>query len=353
MNKQRTDRRKKIGYVALLLAISIALFTGCMPGANQPTEAPEPPVTEQPPVLPPDTRPEVRVGTLRGPTGMGMAKLMQDSQNRETVGAYTFDIVGAPEDMVGKITTGEVDIAAIPINLAATLYQKSGDIQIAAVNTLGTLYIVDRSGTIGRIEDLAGRTIYAAGQGSTPEYVLQYILRENGLELGTDVTIEYKAEHAELAALLLSGDIEIALLPEPFVTTVASKNPNIQWAIDLTKMWEFTTNGESLLAMGCIVVNKAFAEENEELVQAFLEEYRAAVTYTNQNAKETAELIVQFGIMDNAKIAEAALPGCNITYIAGEPMVRNVNKFLEVLFEAEPRSIGGEMPDAAFYYYQE
>lgn len=334
--------KKHYRKIALLLLVVMVLLTavGCAPQAPSTTQEPGQAAEKT----------NIRIGTLKGPTGMGMVKLMEDAQGDKTKNKYQFDIIGAPEDMVGKVTTGEVDIAAVPVNLAAILYQKTANFQIAAINTLGVLYIVDRSGSIDTIADLKGKTIYATGKGSSPEFVLNYILSSNGLDPAKDLTIEYKGEHTELATLLLGEKVDIALLPEPFVTTVLAKGSNIQRKIDLTQEWEKSTGKETPLTMGCIIVNAAFAKEHKEAVDTFLSEYAASVDFVNQNIQEAGELIAQYGIMDNAKLAEQAIPSCNIVYLDGDNMKKGAEKFLEVLFEAEPKSIGGQMPDDEFYY---
>lgn len=291
----------------------------------------------------------VRVAALKGPTGMSMAKLMADSEAKETENDYTFTLAGAPDEIVGKISTGELDIASVPTNLAATLYNKtSGGVQLLSVNALGVLYILDYSGKAQSVADLRGRTLYATGKGATPEYVLSYLLAQNGLDQEKDITVEYKSEHAELATLLIAGEVELAMLPEPFVTNVtgklAEKQPNV---IDLNAAWAESTGKE--LTMGGVIVRTDFAKEHPEAVAAFLREYKASVEYTVQNQAEAAKLIEQYDIMA-AAVAEKAMPRCGLTFIDGEEMQRSMDAYLQVLFDTNPTSVGGKLPDAAFYY---
>lgn len=346
------NRKRGFKGLALLLALVMtAALTGCAVTAPAPAPAPTAPAAPQPVPAPVSAQKiEIQVGTLKGPTGMGMVKLMADAEAGTTASDYQFDILGAPEEMVGKVTTGEVDIAALPVNLAATLYQKTGNVQIAAVNTLGVLYILDRSGAVNTLADLKGKTLYASGKGSSPEFVLNYILKKSGIDPAKDLTIEYKTEHTELATLLLTKKAEVALLPEPFVTTVTSKDASVARKIDLTKEWASAAGGNAPLAMGCIIVNSAFAKENPGAVQAFLDEYKASVDFVNGQPKEAGELIAKYGIMDNAALAEKAIPGSNIVYLDGADMEAGVKTFLEVLFAAEPKSVGGKLPDEGFYY---
>ena len=291
----------------------------------------------------------ISVAVLKGPTGIGAVKLMDstDSSNE-----YTFEVSSAPDEVMAKLINGSVDIAALPTNVAAAVYNKSEqEISIAAINTLGVLHILERGDTIQSVSDLEGKTIYATGQGSTPEYVLNYILQKNNIQ---NVTVEYMAEHAELATALLSGDVNIALLPEPNVTAVLLKDSTIHQALDLTEEWNTTQLTNSLmpsqLAMGCIVARKDFIQNNTDAFENFLKEYEESVNYVNNNINEAAELVQKYGIMDSAAAAEKAIPNCNIVFIANDEMKNALQGFYQILFEANPKSIGGALPNEDFYY---
>ncbi len=291
----------------------------------------------------------ISVAVLKGPTGIGAVKLM-DSTNSSN--EYTFEVSSAPDEVMAKLINGSVDIAALPTNVAAAVYNKSEqEISIAAINTLGVLHILERGDTIQSISDLEGKTIYATGQGSTPEYVLNYILQKNNIQ---HITVEYMAEHAELATALLSGDVNIALLPEPNVTAVLLKDNTIHQAFDLTEEWNTTQLTNSLmpsqLAMGCIVARKDFIQNNTDAFENFLKEYEESVNYVNNNISEAAELVQKYGIMDSATAAEKAIPNCNIVFIANDEMKNALQGFYQILFEANPKSIGGALPNEDFYY---
>lgn len=265
---------------------------------------------------------------------------------------YTFEVSSAPDEVMAKLINGSVDIAALPTNVAAAVYNKSEqEISIAAINTLGVLHILERGDTIQSVSDLEGKTIYATGQGSTPEYVLNYILQKNNIQ---NVTVEYMAEHAELATALLAGDVNIALLPEPNVTAVLLKDSTIHQALDLTEEWNTTQLTNSLmpsqLAMGCIVARKDFIQNNTDAFENFLKEYEESVNYVNNNVSEAAELVQKYGIMDSAAAAEKAIPNCNIVFIANDEMKNALQGFYQILFEANPKSIGGALPNEDFYY---
>ena len=296
----------------------------------------------------------LNVAALKGPTGIGMVKLMKDAKDGATANKYNFTLAGAPDEITAKFASGEFDIAAVPVNLAAALYNKTkGNAQVMAVNTLGVLYILENGNSIHSMSDLKGKTIYATGKGATPEYILNYLLEQNGIDPEKDITIEYKSEHAELATLMASGKAAICMLPEPNVTSVLRENKEIRRALNLTTEWDKATekSGEkSTLAQGCIIVNKEFAQKNKAAVDQFLTEYKASVDYVTESAVDASQLVEEFGIMPKALIAELAIPNCNIIFLEGDSMKTTMQANLNVLFKANAKSIGGAMPGDDFYY---
>lgn len=302
-----------------------------------------------------EERPVIRIATLKGPTGIGAVKLFADNEAKLTANRYETLIVGAPDEIVGKITTGQLDIAAVPTNLAATLYNKTeGEVQLLALNTLGVLYILEKGDTVSSVEDLRGKKLYATGKGSTPEFILDHILTENGIDPENDIDIEYKTEHSELLTLAASGNADLVLLPEPFVTTLLSRNVGFVSKIDLTSEWDALASQDGqqagVLAMGGIIVRKEFAENNKAAVDAFLKEYEDSVKYTESSPDETAALVVKYGIMADEGLAKQALPGCNIVFIGGDEMKGKIGELYEVFVAADPKSIGGKLPGEDFYY---
>jgi NitT/TauT family transport system substrate-binding protein len=292
----------------------------------------------------------VRIGGLIGPTGMGMAYLMEQSEAGETPAPYEFTLSDAPDKVSPLLINGELDIAALPVNMASILHNKTeGGIEILAVNTLGVIYVLTKDENITSVADLKGKTIYSTGQGASPEYVLRYILAENGINPDTDVTIEYKSEHAELATLMGAGKATIAVLPEPFVTTLTMQDPTITVALDLTKEWEAATGG-AVQTTGCIVARKEFIEAHPQVVEEFLAAYQQSAEYTTGQLDDAAALVEKFGIIPKAAVAKQAIPRCNIVYLAGSEMKTAVSTYLEVLFTANPQSVGGTLPDDTFYY---
>lgn len=290
------------------------------------------------------------IAALKGPTAMGLVKLMKDSESGETTGnGYTFTLAGSADEVTPALLKGELDMACVPANLAAVLYNKTeGEIEVLAVNTLGVLYIVENGESVQSIADLKGQTIVAAGKGSTPEYALRYLLTENGIDPDNDVTIDWKSEHSECVAVLASGQASVALLPQPFVTVAQSKIEGLRMALDLTKEWDALDNGSGLIT-GVIVARRAVVEENPAAVEAFLKDYAASVDWVNANTADAAALIGEYGIVD-AAVAEKALPYCNIVCLTGADLLEALPGYLEVLYNASPAAVGGEMPDNSFYF---
>lgn len=297
---------------------------------------------------------EVKVAALKGPTAMGMVKLMDDSDNGDTgANQYTFTIAAAPDEVTPQIVQGNVDIAAVPANLASVLYNKDGvDVSVLAVNTLGVLYIVENGETVQSVEDLKGRTIYASGKGATPEYALNYMLQANGIDPEKDVTIEYKSEHSECVAALAADEDAVAMLPQPFVTVAQTQNANIRVALDMTEEWQKAAeaNGEeATLVTGVVIARNDFITEHPEAVELFLEQYAASVDYVISNVSDAAQLVGNYDIVA-APVAEKAIPYCNITCITGEEMKQKLSSYLAVLAEQNPAAVGGALPEDDFYY---
>ena len=297
-----------------------------------------------------DTPAHYSIAALKGPTAMGLVKLMQDSESGETSGNdYTFTLAGSADEVTPALIKGELDMACVPANLAAVLYNKTeGEIEVLAVNTLGVLYIVENGESVQSMADLKGKTIVAAGKGSTPEYALRYLLAENGIDPDSDVTIDWKSEHSECVAAMASGQATIALLPQPFVTVAQGKIEGLRMALDLTKEWDALDNGSSLIT-GVIVARRAVVEENPAAVNEFLKDYAASVDWVNASTADAAALIGEYGIVD-AAVAEKALPYCNIVCLTGADLLEALPGYLEVLYNADPAAVGGEMPDNSFYF---
>ena len=291
---------------------------------------------------------EARTFALSGPTGMGIAKLMDDASNGKAALNYSFEIMTNPTQIVPEVVTGRFEIAAVPVNLAATLLNKGADISLVAVNTLGVLYILERGNSINSISDLAGKTVYATGQGSTPEYILRYLLNKAGIE--DEVDIVFVADGAEVASNLVAGRADIGFLPEPAVSTafMQDKEGELRVALDISAEWNKVS--ETPIVQGVIIASNTFIKEHGDALAAFLEEYKASTEYAVSNVAETAELIEKYGILPKAAIAARALPKCNIVCYTGEQAKRAASDMINVLYEANPSSVGGKLPGDDFYY---
>ena len=295
----------------------------------------------------------IRVVALKGPTAMGMVSMMDQAESEELKDhQYDFQIVAAVDEVPAMLAKGEVDLAAVPANLASVLFNNTeGEVQVVAINTLGVLYLVENGETLTDIADLKGKTIYASGQGATPEYALSYILKQNGIDPEKDVTIEWKSEHTECLTAITENDGAVALLPQPFVTTAQMKAEGIRVAFDLTKEWEklqAEAENPSALLTGALVVRKEFATQHPEALEDFLAHYKESVAFTNNNLEEAAALIEKYDIVP-AAVALKAIPACNIVYIDKDEMQQKLAGYLEVLYEQNPKSVGGQLPAEDFY----
>ena len=333
---------KKILFtVSLLVLVAVFALVSCQNGETTTT----PTTTDGAPV----TAEEVRILALKGPTGMGLANVINDAKLSDN-SRYQCTVMNGPEFVKTEVLLGNYDIAALPTNVAAALYNaKKADFQIAAVNTLGVLYIVENGETVTDVASLKGKTINATGQGSTPEYILRYILEENGIDPDKDVTLDFSyTDHAELATHVAAGTVSIACLPEPQVTAALSGESNARVALNLTEEWGKISDSDVM--QGCIIVRREFAEKYPEQLQEFLDEYRASVEFVNTNVDAAAEIIANLGIIPKAALAKAAIPRCNIVFVDGEEMKNSLTGFFTVLYNADPSAIGGKVPDEGLYY---
>ncbi len=299
----------------------------------------------------PDTQAlTIRLGGLKGPTTIGMLKLLSDADAGTTANNYEYTLAASADELTPLLVKGELDIIAAPVNLGAVLYNNNdGAVQFAAINTLGVVYIVEKGGeTVNSVADLKDKTIYATGKGSTPEYALRYLLAQNGLDPDADVTIEWKSEPTEVVALMNESETSIAMLPQPFVTVAQTQVEGLRIALDLTEQWNALDNGSMFITAG-LIVRREFAENHPEQLAAFLEEYKASTEYANEYVEETAALCESYNIV-KAGVAKTAIPFCNITYIDGDAMAEAVSAYLSILYEQNPKAVGGTLPGEDFYY---
>lgn len=335
--RQRQTRMKKLKTMAARvlatgasLILMGALLTGC--GAAQ-------------------EKTTVRIGGLKGPTTLGLLSLQEKTTNGEAKEAYEFSMMTAADEILPLMIKGELDIALLPANVASVLYNKTnGGISVIDINTLGVLYMVSGDSSIDEITDLKDKTIYLTGKGTTPDYVLHYILTENGFT-ESDYTLEYKSEATEVAAVLAENPDAIGLLPQPFVTAACAQNEALSVVLDMNEQWAAVQGeGGSRLVTGVTVVRNEFLEENEKAVKNFLAEHEESTKNINEDVEHGASLAVEAGIIAKEPIAKKAIPNCNITYIDGEEMKQALSGYLNVLFEQDASSVGGVLPADDFYY---
>ena len=360
---------KKRSLAALLMAAAMTLSLAACGGAGAPAASSSAPAASSAAEEPAESA-HFSVAALKGPTAMGLVKLMEENDARtaallssearpeesgdapaalKSQNVYSFTLAASPDEVTPKLIQGELDMACVPANLAAVLYGKTeGQVEVLAVNTLGVLYIVENGNAVQSLADLKGMTVAASGKGSTPEYALRYLLEQNGVDPDRDVTIDWKSEHSECVAALASGAASVALLPQPFVTVAQGKLEGLQVAMDLSAQWDKLGVDSRLVTAG-LLVRKAFADEHPQAVAKFLEEYAASTDYANTHAAETAALVEKMGIV-SAAVAEKALPGCNLVCITGKEMKTAVNGYLQTLYDLKSESVGGAMPTDGFYW---
>lgn len=349
---------KKLTALACLLVMLISLTACAAASAPETTAAPETAATEAPTTeateasteAPTEAAVPVRLGAMTGPTGIGMVKLFDDA-DKDTASPYTYNIKGAADELTPLLLQGELDIVSVPANLASVLYNKTeGKVKALAVNVLGVLYLAEyNSDEINSLADLKGKTIYATGKGSTPEYFLRYVLTQKGLDPDTDVTLDWKSEPSEVLAVLNGQGSGIAMLPQPYVTAAAAQlGEGFRVKLSVSEEWQKVSGGTPCTT-ACILVRSQFAEENPAAVERFLADYADSAAWVNENVEAAGDLCGQYEIV-KAPIAKKAIPQCNIVSITGSDMKAALSGCLEVLFQQNPAAVGGALPQDDFYY---
>ena len=336
--------KKVRAIVSLLLALTLALsLTACGGQAN--SEPKQPDTQEE------LTAAEINLYVLSGPTGIGAMNLWAASDAGETKNTYHITMPGANDEVVAALSKGDADIAAVATNLAATLYNKTeGSVTVLAVNTLGVLSLLSNGQEVNAVSDLKGKTIYAPGQGANPEYILRYVLTGNGLDPDKDVTLQFVGEGSELLTVWQSDPEAIILAPQPVATSILMQNENARTLFDMTEEWDKIAGGDSTRMMGCVIVRNEFLQANPGAVELFLQEYAASIEKAQFDVEGTAALCEQYGLIPKAALAQKAIPSCGLTFVTGAEMKTGLSGYLQVMFDANPKSVGGALPGDGFYY---
>ena len=336
--------KKVRAIVSLLLALTLALsLTACGGQANSEPEQPE---TQEE-----LTAAEINLYVLSGPTGIGAMNLWAASDAGETKNTYHITMPGANDEVVAALSKGDADIAAVATNLAATLYNKTdGGVTVLAVNTLGVLSLLSNGQEAATVSELKGKTIYAPGQGANPEYILRYVLSGNGLDPDKDVTLRFVGEGSELLTVWQSDPEAVIMAPQPVATSILMQNENAKTLFDMTEEWDKIAGGDSTLMMGCVIVRNEFLQANPGAVELFLQEYAASIEKAQSDVEGTAALCQQYGLIPKAALAQKAIPSCGLTFVTGAEMKTGLSGYLQVMLDANPKSVGGALPGDGFYY---
>ena len=324
---------KRFVAILMVLVLVVSVFVGC--GKEEKDER---------------QGAEVRITAIAGPTGIGLVDLMQKSADKATVNTYTFNVVSDPTQAVAAITNGTADIAAVPTNLASTLYKKTGGkVQVLAVNTLGVLHILEQGDTVKNVQQLRGKTIYTdvKNKGANPEYILRYLLEKNGIDPDKDVTIEFAAD---LDAAVASGEAKVILAPEPKASTYLMQNKALRRALNVTEEWNKVSTEDCALMMGCVIARTDYINANPDAVELFLEDYMASINVAKTDVEKAATLCETYKIIPKAAVARQAIPNCGLVYVSGDLMKTRLSAYLQVLFDYNPAAIGGALPKDDFYY---
>lgn len=322
----------------LALFLGFTLLLSACTAPSKPVE----PVAEVPPA-------PLKIAVLKGPTALGLLPLI-DAPALPDGTELVIETLASPDILVGRLATGELDFAAVPTNLAAKLYNKGQDYRLIAMNTWGSMYIIGSDPSVKGLPDLKGKTLYSTGKGTTPDILLNFLLKAQGIDPEKDLTLDATLPPVELAQMAAAGKVDLALLPEPFVTLVMGKNPDMQILMDVKTLYQETLEmPKTDIAQTCLVVRGSLLTENPEAVKAFLEAYETALTEVNADPAAAGILAEKHQIIQSAALAEKAIPRSGIRFESAEAAQAAIKAFLTVLLENAPEDIGGKMPDEGFY----
>ena len=292
----------------------------------------------------------LRVAALRGPTGVGMVKMLEEKPSLGKNVIIDYQVAETPDIVTARILSKEIDIAALPTNIAANLYNKGAGYKLLAINTWGNLYLISNEIEIVSWEDFKGKTINSIGLGATPDLVFRSLLIANGLDPDKDVTMDYSMAQVELAGALSAGRVALAVLPEPLVTTTLTKNASLKIMMSLEDEWKKIHGDNIAIAQGCLVVREDFAKKHPEVVASFLKEYQDSIAWVNNNLEQAGALVEKHNLGMPAAVAVQAIPRSNVRYMAALDARSQLEAYFNVLLDLAPQAVGGKLPDEGFYY---
>ncbi|MGE5328813.1 MAG: ABC transporter substrate-binding protein [Deltaproteobacteria bacterium] len=329
---------KRLSVLLGIILMASVFAVGCTKVANTPIENK------------PQAKAVIHIAGLQGPTSIGMIKMFEEKPSLGANLQSDYQIIKTPDILVSKLISKEIDIATVPTNLAAKIYNKGIDYKLAAMNTWGVLYLVGSEKNIKSWKALKGKTIYSVGKGTIPDIAARYLLDKNGLAPEKDVTINYTLAQVELAQAIIAGKVKLAILPEPFVTMVSTKNPQVKIIFDIQKEWDKASGSTGAFAQTCLLVKGQLGDKNSAVVDKFLKEYKKSIEWVNSNQAEAGKLVEKNGVGIKSKVAELAIPRCNIRYEDAKTAKSKIESFFKIILEYSPKDIGGKIPDEGFYY---
>lgn len=289
----------------------------------------------------------IRIAGLKGPTTIGLVNFLNDAGSESSSINYQFEMFTQASDILAAVAAGEADIALVPSNVACVMNQKvEGGVSVIDINTLGVLECVTGDESINEIADLSGRTVYMTGQGATPEYTVRYLLGEAQV---TDCSLEFKSEPTEIVSIFAEDPEAVAVLPQPFVTAALVQNENLRTAFTLDQEWS-KVNSDCSIVTGVTVVTNSFLGEHKSAVDAFIQAHAQSAEKALSDLDTTAALVVEQGIIAKEPLAKKAIPSCSIVCITGSGIKDKLAGYLQVLYDQDPKSVGGKLPGDEFYY---
>ncbi|MDX9846980.1 MAG: MqnA/MqnD/SBP family protein [Tenuifilaceae bacterium] len=289
----------------------------------------------------------VTIATLKGPSAMGMIKLI-DSLNHTSDKRIRVEILNEPIQVRKMVIDGTADFAILPTTMAAILYNRGIDYQLAAIPVWGTLYLFGTDTTITAWNMLRGKTINLMGKGMTPDVLFKHLLIENGINPDVDVRLDYRfPTHIDLANAVAAGQAKLGVISEPLVSLVMERNSKIKAIFDLNAEWQKVM--DMPIAQTAFLVKGELANANKELVDRILKSYDYSTQWVNQNPDSAAHLIVKYDILPSVEVARKSIPRSNLYFSRVRSIRMEIESYLNVFYQMNPDIVGGRLPDENFY----